>query len=360
MRAGSIPRKGAAAACSRAASDGRSTPAPRLRRAVQRWLNRGHGDPLSTTLAAVFGRWARRRGDRPRPRAQTPTIVVGALSVGGAGKTPVVEHLARVLARAGVHPIGIVGHGYGGRVSRPTWVDGPDGARFGDEAAALYTALSGAGIRARIIVGGSRAARHRQAAARGGVVLVDDGFQDHTLPRTADLVVVDATADRRVMPAGPLREPWSALGRADAVWLHKVDEPGARLDGVTPLVSSRVVPRAVWLPDGRRVDPDWLVGRALRPLCAIGRPASFHHTLRAAGARLLPGCVRADHHRFGAAELARLPAGAWITTTKDRARLPHAVPAHLSLAVLEIGLELVTGADALAERLRDWCGAVDR
>jgi len=277
-----------------------------------------------------------------------PTIVVGALSVGGAGKTPVVEHLARMLAPARVV---IVGHGHGGQLGRPTVVDAVDARRFGDEAVALWCALGGPRSSVPIVVGGDRAARHRWAEAHGEVILVDDGFQDPELPRTADLVVVDASAGRRVMPAGPLREPLAALARADGIWLHKVDEPGARpLDRFAPAVTSRVAPRAVRLPDGRRVGADWLRGRALRPLCAIGRPGSFHHALTAAGASLLPGCVRADHHRFSAAELARLPRGPWITTTKDRARLPADFPA----AVLEIDVEVLSGRAWLAERLAAW------
>lgn len=333
---------------------GQRAPTPaRVRRAAQRWLHRApqgaSAGRLSTALAAGVARWARRRAARPRPRATVPTIVVGALSVGGAGKTPVVEALARRLAPRRVV---IVGHGYGGRARSETLrVDGPDAERFGDEAAALWRSLAGMDV--AIVLGPSRAVGQRWAERHlaPDVILVDDGFQDPALPRTVDLVVVDAAAGHRVMPAGPLREPLSALSRADAVWLHKVDEPGARsLAGVEPLVTSRAAPRAVRLPDGRRVGPDWLAGRALRPLCAIGRPASFAHTLTVAGARLLPGCTRADHHRFGADELARLPAGPWITTTKDHARLPPSFAA----AVLEIELELIDGAAALDAALSRW------
>ncbi len=348
MRARSIARTAPGAAAMSAGGEGgidRPDPRARLRRRVQGWLHRGHADPISRALGAGVGWVARRRARRPRPPAPTvPTIVVGGLSVGGAGRTPVVEWLARRLAAD--RRVVIVGHGYRAGVERPTIVDGPDAARFGDEAAALFAAL-GDVPRVRIVVGGGRGACHRAAASRADLIVVDDGFQDPDLPRTLDLVVVDATAGRRVMPAGPLREPLSALSRADAVWLSKIDEPGARpLPGPVD-VTSRYVVRGVRLSDGRLVDAGWLAGRALRPLCAIGRPASFLHRLDACGVRILPGCVRADHHRFTTAELARLPDGPWVTTAKDRARLPPGFPA----AVLEVEVEVVSGGSRLAALL---------
>lgn len=313
-----------------------------MRLGVQRRLHAGRAGPLARALARGTAWIAARRARVPRPDAPAvPTIVVGALSIGGAGKTPVVEWLARALApRARV---AIIGHGYGAAIDRPVRVEAPDAARFGDEAAALRRALPPEVI---IALGPSRAAAHAFVAPEADVILVDDGFQDPRLPRTADLVVIDATAARGVLPAGPLREPLAALARADRVWLHKVDEPGARPLPApwSPLVHSRVEATAVRLPDGRRVPPDWLAGRAVRPICAIGRPASFLHRLRHHGARLDAGCVRADHHRFAAAELARLPADLpWITTAKDRERLPPDWPA----AVLETTLRIEAGADAL-------------
>lgn len=345
MRARSIARTTPGAAAMSDDPNDRPDPRARLRRGVQRWLHRGHGDPISRALSAGVGWAARRRARRPRPPTPTvPTIVVGGLSVGGAGRTPVVEWLARRLAVDA--RVVVVGHGYRAGVARPTVVDACDAARFGDEAAALFEAV-GDVPQIGIVVGGDRCARHCEASRRADVIVVDDGFQDPDLPRTLDLVVVDATAARRVMPAGPLREPLSALSRADVVWLSKIDEPGARPLARPADVTSRYVVRGVRLPDGGVADAGWLAGRALRPLCAIGRPSSFLHRLDACGVRMLPGCVRADHHRFTAAELARLPAGPWITTAKDRARLPP----EFAAAVLEVEVEVVSGGERLTALL---------
>lgn len=310
-----------------------------LRDAVQRWSYRLEPGP-GARLAARCAAWiADRRGRRPRPAAPVPTIVVGALSMGGAGKTPVLERLARHLLAAG-HRVGIVARGYGGRIGGVAPVPAPDGRRFGDEPADLRRRLPAA---LEIWVGRPRVAAWAAAARRADVVLVDDGFQDPALPRSADVVVVDATAPREVLPAGPLREPLTALARADLVWLHKVDEPGARR--LPAAVHSVVAARAILGPDGRRFDPSWLRGREVTLLSGVGRPSSFRHTAERLGARVVAAVERGDHHRFGAADLARAlaPGRPVVTTTKDRERLPPDFPAF----ALEIEVAVRSGWPAV-------------
>ncbi len=273
---------------------------------------------------------AARRAEVPRARSpgHPPVIVVGGLAIGGAGKTPVVEWLARRALGRGL-AVAIVGHGYGASLPAraPTRIDVPDAARFGDEASALRRSLS----RVPVWVG-PRAATVACASVGADLVLVDGGFQDPTCPRTADVVVVDVTDSREVLPAGPLREPLSALRRAEVVWAHRVDEPNARpLDAD---VRSRVVATTLEGPDGVHRPAGSLRGRRVVPVCAIGRPDSFQHRLRALGATLEPGLVRADHHRFRAAELP--PPERVVTTAKDRERLPPGYAAsvlHTTLAV---------------------------
>ncbi|MEZ4473908.1 MAG: tetraacyldisaccharide 4'-kinase [bacterium] len=247
-------------------------------------------------------------------------VVVGGIAVGGAGRTPVVELLAHTLAAEGWR-VAVVAHGYRGRGGGPRRLVAPDG-RDGDEAAALRRALP---PQVEVWVG-PRAAT--LAAVDADVVLVDGGYRD--TPATARIAVFDATAPRRVLPAGPLREPLDALGRADAVWLHRVDEAGARALPAPwrAAVETRVGVQGVLLPDGRAVGADWLVGRAVRPLVGIARPDSFRATLVGAGATVLPGHERADHHRFSASELARCRAqgAGWVTTTKDRGAAAPGLP----------------------------------
>ncbi|MGK0359670.1 MAG: tetraacyldisaccharide-1-P 4'-kinase, partial [Bradymonadia bacterium] len=101
---------------------------------------------------------------------------------------------------------------------------------------------------------------------------------------------------------------------------------------------------------GRIAGPDWLAGRALRVLTGIARPASFIHLLERHGARIVERRVRADHHWFNAREIADL-GSAWVTTAKDRARLPVDCPIN----TLHIGLRLESGSlDALIDAVS--CG----
>ncbi|MCB9549096.1 MAG: tetraacyldisaccharide 4'-kinase [Myxococcales bacterium] len=291
---------------------------------------------MARGLAAGTSAWMRWQGQRPAATPATrPTIVIGGLAVGGAGRTPLVEWLARALDAEGWR-VAVVAHGYRGQGTG--LVRTPDAAR-GDEAAALRRALP---ARIPVVAGPSRVAG-LAAVPAAEIVLLDGGFQDRDVPATARIALVDATAPRGVLPAGPLREPLDALARADAVWLHRVDEPGARPLPApwVPAVESRVAVRAVHLPGGEVVGPAWLRGRAVRPLTGIARPASFRATLAGAGAEVLDGYERADHHRFSARELAACAArgGTWVTTTKDRERLPPGWPA----AVVEVALAPVAG-----------------
>lgn len=307
-----------------------------LRDHAQRWLHRTQPGRVSQALGRATILVAARRAAIARPTARVPTIVVGGLSVGGAGKTPVVEWLAR-RAHLGGQRVAVVGHGYGGRARTPTRVATPNARAYGDEAAALRRTLP----RDIAVWVGPRRATVAAASRAADVVLVDGGFQDPTCPRTFDLVVVDATDSRHVLPAGPLREPVEALRRADLVWAHRVDEPRARpLDAA---VRSRVVASVLEGPDGASASPETLRGRTVVPVCGIARPSSFLHTLAALGARMEPGLVRADHHRFRPGEL---PPGPVVTTTKDRERLPAGYPASILHTTLE-----VEGARALDEAL---------
>jgi tetraacyldisaccharide 4'-kinase len=262
-------------------------------------------------------------------------VVVGGLAIGGAGRTPLVAWLAQGLAARGLQ-VAVVAHDYGARLRQPECVE-VAGRRWGDEAVALRRILP------TTIAVWSGPRQATVAAAQGDVVLVDGGYFDDDLVCRARIAVVDATAPRRVWPAGPLRAPLAALGRADVIWLHRVDEPGA-----SPLpapwgaqIQSRVALRRIHLPDGTVVGPEWLVGRGVRPLTGIARPGSFHHLLTQAGAHLLPGLECADHHVFTPRELAGcLAQGAgWVTTTKDHPRLPLGWP----VAVVETETEVVEG-----------------
>ena len=324
-----------------------------FRTVVQRHLQAPDSSRLAAWLARGTALYADRRARRPLPAPPpVPTVVVGGLTVGGSGKTPVVRWLVEALRKRGWR-VAVVARSYRVRDVPSGPVERPHATKYGDEPSWLRRVLPSD---VPILVGADRVELVRRAWRMADVVIVDDGFQDPALPRSRDLVVVDAAAPRRVLPAGPFRESFAALARADLVWIHKVDEPGAR-----PLpapwcaaVESRVRLTGVRSPDGTRHRPAWLRGRRVCAVAGIGRPSSFRSTVAAAGARLDAFIDRADHHVFTSRELARiLPASTVVLTTeKDAERWPPDWPCW----VVEVEPEIVAGAGAIAAWLEQIVG----
>jgi len=272
-----------------------------------------------------------------------PTVVVGDLGFGGVGKTAVVAHLARTLSAS--QRVAIVGHGYKGRARRPTRVGTTDAHAFGDEAAALFRGL---GEMCAVWVGQDRRAVCMSASQTAAVVVVDRGLGDPRLPRTVDVVVVDGQGASGVFPSGPLRTTTAALSGKEYVWTHHV-APGAErsLSGI----GSRYRVRCVERPGGELEPPAWLSGRPIVTLCGVANPRSFYQALDGLGAERVDGLEVGDHKVFPARAISRLRKDAlWVTTAKDRERLP----AGLSVSVLHVELEIVSGQSllrSLCERL---------
>ncbi len=298
--------------------------------------------PLGTAWAAA----ARVRRALTRPyRAPVPVICVGNLVAGGSGKTPVVLSLASIAAKdAAVH---IVSRGYGGRLAGPVRVDlaEHDAEAVGDEA--LLIAASSPCWVAR-----NRAAGVREAVAAGAeIILLDDGFQNPCVEKDLSLVVVDAEygfGNRRVIPAGPLREPIAAgLARADAIVLIG---DGAAPDGV------REAGCPIFRADLEPVQAERFAGAQVVAFAGIGHPEKFFATLRRVGATLIAAHPFPDHHRFTDAEMGRLRREAeradadLVTTAKDWVRLPP--PMREGILVLEVEISWRDAA-AIAQLLSD-------
>jgi tetraacyldisaccharide 4'-kinase len=308
----------------------------------------------------VFGAVLRLRNryyDRPSAvrRARIPVISVGNLTVGGTGKTPIVAWLARRLTEAGRRPA-VVSRGYGGRAGRGPRVvsrgSGPDCAadECGDEPYLLASTLPGVAV----VVGHDRPAGADAAADLGrDVVLLDDGFQHRRLARDLDIVLLDAAkpfGNGRLLPAGSLREPPSALARAGLVLVTR-SGPGAVPVEIERVVRSfhRDVPilraghRRVGFfdGDGRRVESP----RRAVLFCGIGSPEVFRRDVEADGVEVVAFEPGRDHRRYDAADLARLSARAaslgavLITTEKDRVRLPGKLAEREARALLTLRIE---------------------
>ncbi len=293
-------------------------------RAPEFWTEDGALAALLAPLGAGYDLAGRLRRALVHPvPAEIPVICVGNLVAGGAGKTPVVLALVEALAARGME-VHCLTRGYGGSSPGPRRIDAArDSAQeVGDEALLLARA-------APSWVARDRAAGARAAAAAGAQVLVmDDGFQNPALAKDLSLVVVDGAygfGNRRVMPAGPLREsPARGLARADAVVLLGRDERNliqslsSGLDARQPLLGARLVPEA---------GSERLAGRKVLAFAGIGRPEKFFATLAELGAEITETRAFPDHHPYRATELRDLRERAHgldavlVTTEKDAVRL---------------------------------------
>lgn len=282
-----------------------------------------------------------RRGLFTVTSAARPVISVGNVAAGGTGKTPFVRWFAGELLRRGQRP-SILTRGYR-RTSRGTVVVS-DGcgtlatvAASGDEPALLARALPAVPIVAD--------ARRAVAAARAETLetpvdihLLDDGFSHVALARDVDIVLLDATAPDAggLLPAGRLREPLTALARADLLVITKIEQkdPAAALQiarrfapGV-PVFHARTEFLGIRDREGRNVDPADLPAGTTVAVAGIARPDSFRATLEAVGVVPTEFLAFRDHESYGPARAGRIErvleetgATAIVTTEKDALKL---------------------------------------
>ena len=242
-----------------------------------------------------------------------PVIVVGNLTVGGSGKTPLVIWIAEFLKSKGWVP-GIVSRGYGARVTEPraaTVAD--DAAQVGDEPI-LLSRRSGCPV----WVGADRvqvAARLRAAHQDVNVLVLDDGLQHYAMRRDLEIAVVDTRGfgNGFLLPAGPLREPRSRLRSVDAVVSHASSTPGyaMRLEG-------DLLHR---LTDARERQPlKAFAGQRVHAVAGIGDPNRFFLHLGKAGLKVVPHPFP-DHHPFTPRDLEFGDGLPVLLTEKDAVKL---------------------------------------
>jgi tetraacyldisaccharide 4'-kinase len=306
------------------------------------WYDDAVGRTVLTPLSWVYGRMvaARRHafaaGRRPSTRVDRPVIVVGNLTVGGTGKTPMVAWLAWQLGSLG-RRVGIASRGYGAAGRGILQVDqSSDWQTFGDEPVLLQR-RTGVPV---VVEAGRVAAAQRLIELGAEAVLCDDGLQHLRLARDFEIAVIDGArglGNGRLLPAGPLRESATRLGFVDAIVINGAAKPGLldllrALGGPAPLCM-RMVPSAlepvreigalraaggagaaVW---GQRLED--LHGVRVHAVAGIGNPKRFFELLRSHGLDLMPHAFP-DHHAFTARNL-DLP-GNWpiLMTEKDAVR----------------------------------------
>ncbi len=291
-------------------------------------------------LSLALRRRRLRSGREPVRRLRLPVISIGNLSTGGAGKTPLAIALALALTARGV-AVDVLSRGYGRRSRSAARVDPAGSAgEYGDEPLLIARA---AGVPVWVAAERYDAgvlAESEMDAQGARVHLLDDGFQHRQLHRDVDILLVSrADLQDRLLPAGNLREPMSAIERASVIAIPS-DDPALESD-----LRSRGWHGPVWrLRRPMQIPP--LDGPVLA-FCGIARPAQFFAGLESAGARIAWRRAFPDHHCYTQADLDRLAeqaraavAAALLTTEKDAVRLRGLqAPLPVFTAALRIEIE---------------------
>jgi tetraacyldisaccharide 4'-kinase len=304
-------------------------------------------------LSLIYGAIVRARvaayakGRRKQKRLRAPVVSVGNLTVGGAGKTPMVLWLAERLIAQGQR-IAILSRGYRGEHGTS------------DEVALLRGRL---GKRATVAVGADRFASGSAVEARESVdiFLLDDGFQHLQLARDVDILLMDAShslTGESLLPAGLLREPISAMARADVlIFTHAEAQPGI-VNVVSNLQCYPVFSATTRLLGFRRIGQDdrqliaseQIGSGPFFAFCGLGNPQQFFRDLQTWNIPVSGQKVFPDHHRYSATDAATLERAAsrsnargMITTEKDANNLVgadlRAVPVFAAIIDIEVSRE---------------------
>jgi len=301
--------------------------------------------PLSLVfrLAVAVRRVLYRLRVLPSARLPVPVIVVGNLTVGGTGKTPLVMALARWLRERGLRP-GILSRGYGGAARLPRAVTAADEpGRAGDEPLLLAERAG-----CPVWVGADRVAAGRALCAAHpdcNVIVCDDGLQHYRLRRDFEIAVEDerGAGNGLLLPAGPLREP--VTRRVDARVINGGSRTGAfgmrlAVDGLYRVGNASDC-----------IEPSQLGGKRLHAVAGIGNPARFFSTLSAMGLIFSPHSFP-DHHAFLAEDLRFPECDFVLMTEKDAVKcrrfgrrdlIAVRVEAEVDLALMELILERIRG-----------------
>jgi len=303
--------------------------------------------PLSLIFCALVQlRYALYRlGMMPITRLPVPVIVVGNITVGGTGKTPLVIWLANFLRQAGYRP-GIVTRGYRGNSQTwPVAVTAKTPAeQVGDEAVLL--ARHGG---CPVLVGPDRVAAARQHVEQGcNVIVSDDGLQHYRLRRDLEIAVIDSIrrfGNRLCLPAGPLREPVSRLRSVSlrvANGAPETDELGMML--VPTGFYSLTKPE-------RRASIDQFRDGPVHAVAGIGNPERFFSSLRGMGLKVIPHPFP-DHHGFRPRELEFGDDRPVIMTEKDAVKCQPFASARCWVLAVEARPDVALGEQVL-KRLKE-------
>jgi tetraacyldisaccharide 4'-kinase len=334
--------------------------------------------PLLLPLAPVYGavlalkeqmfRW----GWLKQNRLLSPVISVGSVSAGGAGKTPVVLMLATMLRQRG-YAVRILTRGYRRSSTTIERVEPFDDARWHGDEPVLLAQRSGVPV----FVGADRyraglLAEQSEPSEKTIVHLLDDGFQHRQLARDVDIVLLTRDdVEDRLLPAGNLREPLTALRDADVIVLRE-EEADALREFLASLLRGKNGP-AIWVIRRKLslgVGGDVALPTMPLAFCGIARPEGFTRMLAGQGYEPTETVVFPDHHAYGERDVLQLlerarlcGANGFVTTEKDAVKLTPMMRDRLGtvgpIVVARLNVELLDEKDALTQ-LVAMVGRLDR
>ena len=314
-------------------------------------------------------------------------ISLGNITVGGTGKTPTAQRLAKEIRDMGYRVV-ILNRGYRAKFYGEVGIvsDGKnlkmDATQAGDEAYMLAKHLPNVPV----LIGARRAVTGQYAIENFGaeVVILDDGYQHWQVIRDLDILLIDAVSvfgNGHLLPRGTLRESISHISRASVCLLTKVDQAA---EGSRDLIRRTVrkynpsaqivesiheprclIPLAEWSTNlaGEGISVDTINGRRVMAVSAIGNPASFERTLRDLGAEIISSLRYPDHHDYTVMEMEDIlrqadsfAAEMIIVTEKDAVKIPEEVAAEtwsIPIFVISVEVKFQSGASDFKKFLRE-------
>ena len=277
-------------------------------------------------------------GVLPRRAAPLPVIVVGNITAGGSGKTPLVIWIADFLRRRGYRP-GLVSRGYGGAARAARMVEaGSDPAMLGDEAVLLAARSA-----CPVAVAPRRTAAVDLLRARSDVdvIVADDGLQHYAMRRDIEIAVIDGArrfGNGRCLPAGPLREKPARLGKVDMIVVN-----GRARFGQHSMTMHDTMATNMQTGEMRRLSD--FSGQTAHALAAIGRPQRFFAALERAGIKPITHAFP-DHYQYRRADVTFADRRAVLMTEKDAVKCAQFADARFWRVGLEVAMD-----DAFGRRL---------
>jgi tetraacyldisaccharide 4'-kinase len=309
-------------------------------------------------------------------RLPARVVSIGNLTVGGTGKTPMVIRLARILRNQGYRPV-VLSRGYGGKSKDPINVvskgEKPlmNHREAGDEPVLIAKSLTGIPVLTgpRRVLTGGWALKNLDA----DVLILDDGFQHRQLFRDIDIVLLNAAnpyGNGHLLPGGPLREPLSALKRADIIvttgaYSDIIVPRPLILPDDTPIFKCYYQPRDLLQGSQEAVYPLGLIkGKKICAFAGIGNPTTFQKTLGSLGGEVAVFIPFPDHHRYTEADICLISENARqcqaemiITTEKDKTKLDQFEVFLSSIYALRVEMEFLSGREdferLLLEKLKE-------